>query len=340
MAPPLALGRWTRAVSVVVAATVAVAMAAGAVAAEETAATASTTKGTASGGASAGETLGEAAVRRKVIPTGGRRWPDIALRRSASADPRHAAREHWPYEHISADHRWKTLSGGAEAIYHGAGQMLTGSEPWLSSRAAGWQPHGWVASSKDHLHPDKGGVRAYAVSLYDQRDEWEVKVVIAKASRAPHPRATATLPAGFSVVGGGAKVHWKGLGSLLVDSYPSGTRSWTGSAKDHLKSDPSTLTVYAIGLRRRDGKTPPIRIKQQTFERAAHPSGTVYTTPGWGLLGGGASVSKGGLGNMLVSLVPAANGRSFRAGAKDHLKSDGQRITVYLIEMKGAVQWQ
>jgi len=256
----------------------------------------------------------------------------MLLKRFASAPLASTPRVPWPEATVYVPSGWKVLSGGAEVKYYGNGQLLTRSRPIIEAGAT----VGWAAASKDHLESDRGQVRAYAVALWDPYNEWDVIVRVAASRRAPHPRATVTLPPGFLLVGGGGDVQWRGYGNLLVDSYPSSSRSWTATSKDHLRSDPGYVSAFAIGLRSRTwARMPRRRVKTGRYGPVAHPAGSVVASPAYGMVGGGASVSKGGLGNMLTALVPDESGRSFRAGAKDHLKGDHQRLTVYGIEMEG-----
>lgn len=143
------------------------------------------------------------------------------------------------------------LNGGAKAVAIGLGQMLTTSEP-LRASSLGDPPIGWTAASKDHMQPDRGDARAYVVALHEPEKEWEVRVSWATVDRTGHSRATATLPAGFTLVGGGAKENWARTGNLLVDSYSSGARSWIGAPRSTCSQTPAPLTstqwAFAVGL--------------------------------------------------------------------------------------------
>lgn len=265
----------------------------------------------------------------------------MVLKRFASRPHASQPRVPWPEAEVYVPNDdWKVVSGGADVRFFGPGQLLTQSYPILE----GNRPVGWKASSKDHLSPDPGQVRAYVVALYDPLNEWEVVVRLARSGQVAHPAASATVPSGFLLVGGGANDLWRdrrGYGNMLVDSFPSGTRTWTASGKDHIRGDHSTVIAYAIGLRKRSAAGwPRRRVRSTRFGPVAHPAGTIYASPQWGFVGGGASVSKGGWGNMLTGLVPATDGRSFSAGAKDHLESDPQTVRVYGIELQGATYVQ
>lgn len=45
-----------------------------------------------------------------------------------------------------------------------------------------------------------------------------------------HPTASVTVPAGYKLVSGGARVNWHGAGNMLTASYPSSDNTaWTGA---------------------------------------------------------------------------------------------------------------
>jgi hypothetical protein len=77
-------------------------------------------------------------------------------------------------------------------------------------------------------------------------------MAVAESELAHHPRATAWLPPGFKLTGGGARANWKHMGSLLTESHPRRTGEilgWEARAKDHSHPEPVTLHVWAIGIR-------------------------------------------------------------------------------------------
>ncbi|CAN8065321.1 unnamed protein product [Agarophyton chilense] len=241
-----------------------------------------------------------------------------------------------PEAQVYVPRGWKVISGGAEVQYYGVGQLLTKSYPILERGI----PVGWFAQSKDHLRSDRGKIQAFAVALWDPFNSWDVIVRQTTSLNAAHPRAHAFLPSfsGYMVTGGGANTLWNEPGSLLVTSAPTEGRSlgWIASAKDHLQSAPSRVIAYVIGMRPREGRNPPARERSTRFGPAQHPSGTIYATQGSCFVGGGAKVSRGGLGNMLVNLIPGAEGKAFSSYSKDHLEPDHQYLTIYGIEVEGA----
>jgi len=153
------------------------------------------------------------------------------------------------------------------------------------------------------------------------------------SSAAPHPHATAVLPAGFLLTGGGAFVNWHGAGNLLTASFPASNTSWEVRSKDHDISDPAQITAYAIGIRpRHNGKKLHHEIKKAKGAVAAHPSAQVQLDPGWSLSGGGAFDDWRGAGNLLTASFP--QGESWLAFGKDHKESSPAAITVYAIGLQ------
>ena len=70
-------------------------------------------------------------------------------------------------------------------------------------------------------------------------------------SKEPYPQYELLVPAGYKILGGGAKVNWEGAGSLLTASYPhfaNGRWSWIAKSAQHIEWDQSTITVWAIAL--------------------------------------------------------------------------------------------
>ena len=51
------------------------------------------------------------------------------------------------------------------------------------------------------------------------------------------------------MVGGGARVNYTGEGNLLTASYPLDSTTWKASAKDHIRNDPATIDVCALGIK-------------------------------------------------------------------------------------------
>ncbi|GAB2853321.1 hypothetical protein GCM10027176_65070 [Actinoallomurus bryophytorum] len=138
------------------------------------------------------------------------------------------------------------LGGGFKVEWFGNGNLATASFP--STRAS------WKARSKDHRVPDAANLRVFAIGL---RRNLPVGTVVdtepvrSDGGQSPHPSATAGIPPGFVLTGGGAEVHFSGAGNLLWKLQPSNSQdpSFTAASKDHITPDPCTITTYALGIR-------------------------------------------------------------------------------------------
>ena len=138
------------------------------------------------------------------------------------------------------------LGGGFKVEWFGNGNLATASFP--SSRSS------WKARSKDHRVPDPANLRVFAIGLARNLPVGTVidtEPMRSDGGHTNHPAATAGLPPGFVLTGGGAEVHWRGAGNLLWKLEPSNSQdpSFSAASKDHITPDPSTITAYALGIR-------------------------------------------------------------------------------------------
>jgi hypothetical protein len=149
-----------------------------------------------------------------------------------------------------------------------------------------------------------------------------------------HPVAEVEIGAGDKLVGGGAWVDWHGVGNLLKQSAPSGMQKWVASAKDHGQSDPTALTVYALGLRDPDGAWETI-VVETTGAVAAHPTATAIMSAGYVLVGGGCrvNVADDAPGNLLTASFPASP-TSWECQAKDHSVSSPASVTAFVVGIR------
>jgi len=145
------------------------------------------------------------------------------------------------------------ILGGAYVDWDGAcsppsppGNLLTAMYPNNNGTT-------WTVASKDHLEVSKARVVAYCIaaqmkdgtpiSLDDYKIDSATNVVAA------HLTQQVNLPAGFTVVGGGARANYGGLGNMLFASYPTvGLGGWVGSAKDQLQSDDNGMGDRLEGI--------------------------------------------------------------------------------------------
>ena len=199
----------------------------------------------------------------------------------------------------------------------------------------------WTVASKDHLEVSQARVVAYCIAA-QMKDGTPIsldnyKIVSATSAVAAHPTQQVDLPAGFTVVGGGARANYGGLGNMLFASYPTvGLGGWVGSAKDHLQSDPATITVWAIGLREAFLKNAGMLVSSfnSTSSIAANHPRHTFVVPDFHLTGAGARVNWSGLGSLLTASFPQDR-QTVVAEGKDHIQADPSTITAYAVGFMG-----
>jgi hypothetical protein len=161
-----------------------------------------------------------------------------------------------------------------------------------------------------------------------------VKAVQVTSQPAQHPAAQACLPQGYRLLGGGARVATAAGQNFLTASYPEG-QCWNGVAKDHINPSIATLDVYAIGIYDPDSLIP-ISTLSMTSEVAPHPAViSPILPPPFVVTGGGAKVTYGGAGNILIASYPNDGNpkNTWVAASKDHDVSDPATVTAYVIGM-------
>lgn len=241
---------------------------------------------------------------------------------ATSADAAH------PTVSVDIPEGYKLLGGGALDQAVEPGNLLTASYPESRTR--------WTVAGKDHIHSSPSRITAYALALFDPKNEWETIITVAPGAHAQHPSATAFLPASYVMTGGGALVDWSGAGNLLTASYPSGASSWQVHSKDHEVADPATIIAYAIGLRRRDRQNVLRRtVAVASGPSAPHPTASISLPAGWHLTGGGAFDNWFGAGNLLTASYPQGN--AWLAAGKDHDLPSPSSLTVYAIGIRLAL---
>jgi vibriolysin len=234
-----------------------------------------------------------------------------------------------PTTSVFSPFQYKVLSGGANVNWSGNGNLLTGMFPQSSTN--------WVASSKDHEVSSPASLEAYSIVARKQTGEISSSdyiIVQQTSSYAAHPSAVASLPSGYTLVGGGAKVNWSGAGNLLYASYPNGN-SWVASSKDHDISSPATITSYAIGLSNAflQANRLAVQSRQVTSGTTNHPNATCTLDYGYKIIGGGAKANWQGNGSLLTSSFPSDE-QAWYGAAKDHMRADPSSITVYCIGLR------
>jgi hypothetical protein len=195
----------------------------------------------------------------------------------------------------------------------------------------------WTVASKDHIKASPASIDAYCI-VARMRDGSPISandyIIVSQTSEvAAHPSQQVNLSPEFVVVGGGAMANYgTGVGSMLYASYPTGDLSgWIGSAKDHQVSDPTTITVWAIGLRKsfvEEAGVQVIGVNQTSFP-GNHPGIAFQVSAiNFYLTGIGAIDNWTGYGNLLTAIY-APDHQTVVARGKDHLVADPSTITAY-----------
>jgi len=226
------------------------------------------------------------------------------------------------------------ILGGAYVDWDGAcsppsppGNLLTAMYPNNNGTT-------WTVASKDHLEVSKARVVAYCIaaqmkdgtpiSLDDYKIDSATNVVAA------HLTQQVNLPAGFTVVGGGARANYGGLGNMLFASYP--TVGWDLPKTSFNR----TITVWAIGLREcllRNAGMFVSSFDSTSSPDANHPWHT-FVIPDFHLTGAGARVNWNGAGNLLTASLPEDR-QTVVAHGKDHIEVDRSTITAYAVGFMG-----
>jgi hypothetical protein len=235
------------------------------------------------------------------------------------------------------------IGGGAQDVYNSPGALLWESRPFDSLT--------WAASSKDHLQGATHQLHSWAVGLrlvktdgtFMSRAELLTYVSYGSVTSGvgQQPSATCTVPVGKTVIGGGARSNYTGVGQLLTGSFPSNTTTWFGQSKDHLTADPATITTYCIGI---DTMIPGVGglVVEQVTASATVPGGVgtasnnVTNSPRSApACYGGQATWNGTKGRLLFRMSPGdPDIRSFTTSSKDHLEGDSGTTTAWLTEVR------
>ncbi len=128
---------------------------------------------------------------------------------------------------------------------------------------------------------------------------------------------------------------------MLVSSYPSSSNTWYATGKDEVKSDPSSITVYAIGIKNiLFANVGYLQVGFTTLTNSAYAGSTsaaVTTVPtGWALTCcGGISVYNGN-GRILNGMWPIQVNQA-EAYSKDLCAlTDNGTITAYAVRVQKA----
>lgn len=259
---------------------------------------------------------------------------------------------------------FKLVGGGARANWSTYGSLLTATQPGAPGSNA------WTAGSKDHFAAEPVSITAFAIGLADPADDWEVIVREARAAIGPKPTATATLPTGYVMTGGGCLDDWRATpnapGNLLTASFPSSTNSWECRGQEHAGASPASIVAYVIGIRpKKPGvPLPELQITTAASQVGAHVSALAPALPGFIVTGGGA-VTRGSntitlgtqpsagraiggrapataateAGQLLTASFPevpagATSANGWRAAAKDHVHTSPGVVEAYALNLR------
>jgi len=193
-----------------------------------------------------------------------------------------------------------------------------------------------MASSKDHILASPASIDAYVIAarMKDGSPISDDDYILVQKDSSPgaYPEAAATVPTGFQLVGGGARVNWTEPGNMLTASFPQGN-SWIARSKDHARSSVATLSVFAIGLKQSFLDANGLRIQQRSQRSDGyqqHPTATCALDFGFRLLSGGAEAQWSGAGQLLTATYPV-DVHQWRASSKDHWIVDYGSVTAYCI---------
>jgi hypothetical protein len=235
-----------------------------------------------------------------------------------------------PTAYVDVGTGYKIVGGGAKVNYGAIGNLLTASYPETATR--------WVARSKDHTVISLATITVCAIGLYDPNDEWDVQIVPRYSpAGADTNSVVAEVPQGYVLTGGGAAVDHDLIGQLLTASYPNGTRSWEARSKAHTVSRALGITAYAIGIRPRNGATPPV---QKVFPAQGNPgevsSGSASMDGQFLMTGGGAFADWKVYGHLLTESLPTGSG-TWSAQSRAHSVSESVQVKVFAIGIQAPV---
>jgi vibriolysin len=230
---------------------------------------------------------------------------------------------------LTVDEGYKILCGGAQVTDTpgGAGNLLTASYPTSI--------FSWIALSKDQDFSDPAVITVYALAINDPQDQYDVQIFSATSQPVSmnRPNASVTLPSGYTLVGGGAQANYSSNGQFLTASAPlTDLPGWQATSRDLVLADPGTVTAFAIGIRPRNAAP---RITVQLFQDtspqpSSAPHEGITVNPPFTMIGGGASITQNGDGNLLIASYPS-NDSEWQAMGRDQQVSDPETITVYAI---------
>jgi hypothetical protein len=164
-----------------------------------------------------------------------------------------------------------------------------------------------------------------------------VSVTSPKDSHAPEARVT--VPEGYKLLSGGARIDYRRSGNMLTASFPEGDNAWRANGHDLKESDEEKITAFAIALYDPDDLWE-VKIFHDTLDRIdVRPMREVVVGQGYVMVGGGVHVHDAETinPNLLIASFPV-NDTTWRAQSKEHCDMSGAKITAYAVGLKCKVE--
>ncbi|WP_163868821.1 hypothetical protein [Myxococcus eversor] len=141
------------------------------------------------------------------------------------------------------DTGYTLLGCGFNDVSFGLGNMAVDSYPFNNT--------GCYAEGKDHDAVSPGTMSSFAIGIRTSLPGVGNVVNAIQnslSSYSSHPQASASVPFGYALSGGGADATYYGIGQLLWKNMPMVNGTWSAGSKDHLVLDPGYVRAYAIGV--------------------------------------------------------------------------------------------
>jgi hypothetical protein len=160
-----------------------------------------------------------------------------------------------------------------------------------------------------------------------------------------HPEARVTVPAGYKLVGGGARSNSTEPGNLLTASFPETANTWMAAGKDHNASSPASITAFAVAIYDPDDLWEVKISKSVAGNDEPTPMRTQPVESGYVMVGGGAQVLWSGKdkrgkdkpGNLLFASYPM-DSNTWRGHSKAHGEDSDAKLVAYAIGLKPKLQ--
>jgi MAC/Perforin domain len=153
-----------------------------------------------------------------------------------------------------------------------------------------------------------------------------------------HPVARVTVPAGYKLVGGGARDNWTGKeGNFLTASFPETPNTWMAAGKDHKEGSPASITAFAVAIHDPDDLWDVKISKSDAGNAEDTPMREQPVEKGYVMVGGGAQVLPNPEGNLLFASYPK-DSNTWRGHSKQHWKESHAKLVAYAIGLKSKLK--